>query len=176
MPPPRVFWFCGMIARVARGRRVCRVPNINETRDALSRFWLRARRKSCGLVILSKGLSTTRRRDSLAAGPLAGTMPKPRIVSAPPVPRLRPNNKILSPRAGGYRPKLVPARRVAARIGASGVARLGNRMTIAFTGALPSPILAATHTCFIMLGTLIMLRKNNAARLSCKTTPSYPPL
>src|SRR6185369_9706933 len=33
-------------------------------------------------------------------------------------------------------PKLVPARRVAARIGAGCVARLGNRTTIAFTGRL----------------------------------------
>ncbi len=30
----------------------------NETRDALARFWLRARRKARGLVILSEGLST----------------------------------------------------------------------------------------------------------------------
>ena len=61
---------------------------------------------------------------------------RPRIIYAPFGPRLRPNNKSLSPRAGGYRPKLVPARRVAARIGAGRVVRLANTWSIGFTGRL----------------------------------------
>src|SRR6187399_622060 len=82
-------------------------------RDALSRFWLRARRKSCGLVILSKG-SFDNAMGQNSCQP-EGLLPESAMAAL-----------------------LVLA-----------IERL-----LPSPGALPSPILAATHTCFIMLGTL----------------------
>src|SRR6186713_1679822 len=38
-------------------------------------------------------------------------------------------------------------------------------------GALPSPILAATHTCFIMLGTLGFVSKSGHAELGATRQP-----
>src|SRR6188768_3527372 len=82
-------------------------------RDALSRFWLRARRKSRGLVILSKGpFDNAMGQNSCQP---EGLQPESAMAAllVLPIERLLPS-----------------------------------------PGALPSPILAATHTCFIMLGTL----------------------
>src|SRR5678815_3429294 len=85
----------------------------NETRDALSRFWLRARRKSCGLVILSKGTFDNAMGQN-------------------------------SCQPEGLQPELALAALLVLAI----------ERLLPSPGALPSPILAATHTCFIMLWAL----------------------
>ena len=55
----------------------------------------------------------------------------------------------------GDRRKVVPALRVEARIGAYCVGLLGRIDIRPASASLSSPILAATHACFTMLGTLI---------------------
>src|SRR6478736_9216559 len=85
-------------------------------RDALSRFWLRARRKSRGLVILSKG-------------PFDNAMGQN------------------SCQPEGLQPESATAALLVLPI----------EQLLPSPGALPSPILAATHTCFTMLGTLSLI-------------------
>src|SRR6187399_2674289 len=99
-------------------------------RDALSRFWLRARRKSRGLVILSKG-------------PFDNAMGQN------------------SCQPEGLRPESA----------LSALLVLAIERLLPSPGALLSPILAATHTYFIMLGTL-SVKQLTTSRHSARRSPA----
>src|SRR6188768_3389011 len=102
-------------------------------RDALSRFWLRARRKSRGLVILSKG-------------PFDNAMGQ-----------------------NSCQPEGLEPESAMATLLVLAIERL-----LPSPGALPSPILAATHACFIRLGTLSNAPRTAGRRPSSTRAPQNP--
>src|SRR6186997_1392369 len=131
-------------------------------RDALSRFWLRARRKSCGLVILSKGpFDNAMGQNSCQPEGLQPESAAHR--SEEQEPRLRGCDREGARESRGLGALLVALRGRIQAYSAWNLLRpsrdaallvLAIERLLPSPGALPSPILAATHTCFIMLGTL----------------------
>src|SRR6478736_6426156 len=131
-------------------------------RDALSRFWLRARRKSRGLVILSKGpFDNAMGQNSCQPEGLQPESAAHRSVEQGP--RLRGCDREGVSESRGFGALLVALRGRIQAHNAWNLLRpprdaallvLAIERLLPSPGALPPPILDATHTCFIMLGTL----------------------